>query len=228
MPASLSAYVSVRKRQRHRQGGEAGSICSTTEPPRDPLEHILFNITSSEGSGEITGVSKLQAAIDQYVQEKIMINNGDVILVFGWSAVSVVVVDSRPWLEGRHTLHSLVCAGVPASYLLILAASCVFPEVSKVLLGAHALLANGSVMSCLGTAQLELVAAAHNMPVLVCCEAGKFCEYEPEDLLCERGEHLALANRQNHLSLQLLNLVYDVTPPGTDGSGDHRDGDDSF
>lgn len=49
-------------------------------------------------------------------------------------------------------------------------------QVSKVLLGAHALLANGSVMSRVGTAQLALVARAHNVPVLVCCETYKFCE----------------------------------------------------
>lgn len=137
----------------------------------------------------------------------------------------VVVVDSRPRLEGRHMLRSLVRAGVPTSYLLIPAASYVLPEVSKVLLGAHALLANGSVMSRVGTAQLALVARAHNVPVLVCCETYKFCERvqtdafvsneldDPDDLQCKRGEQVVLANWQNHPSLRLLNLVYDVTPP---------------
>lgn len=38
-------------------------------------------------------------------------------------------MDSRPRLEGRHTLRFLVRAGVPASYLLISAASYVLPEV---------------------------------------------------------------------------------------------------
>ncbi|XP_037002549.2 translation initiation factor eIF-2B subunit delta isoform X4 [Artibeus jamaicensis] len=191
---------------------------------------------------EITGVSsskreeeakaELRASIDHYVKEKIVlaaraisrfayqkISNGDVILVYGCSSLvsrilqeawaegrqfRVVVVDSRPWLEGKHMLRCLV---------------------SKVLLGAHALLANGSVMSRVGTAQLALVARAHNVPVLVCCETYKFCERvqtdafvsneldDPDDLLCKRGEHVALANWQNHLSLRLLNLVYDVTPP---------------
>ncbi|XP_021530122.1 translation initiation factor eIF2B subunit delta isoform X1 [Aotus nancymaae] len=212
---------------------------------------------------EITGVSsskreeeaksELRAAIDRYVQEKIVlaaqaisrfaykkISNGDVILVYGCSSLvsrilqeawiegrqfRVVVVDSRPRLEGRHMLRSLVRAGVPASYLLIPAASYVLPEVSKVLLGAHALLANGSVMSRVGTAQLALVARAHNVPVLVCCETYKFCERvqtdafvsneldDPDDLQYKRGEHVTLANWQNHASLRLLNLVYDVTPP---------------
>ena len=43
-------------------------------------------------------------------------------------------------------------------------------------LGAHALLANGYVMSRVGTSQIALVAKAYNVPVLVCCETYKFCE----------------------------------------------------
>ena len=42
----------------------------------------------------------------------------------------VVVVDSRPRLEGRHMLRSLVRAWVQTYYLLIPAASSVRPEVS--------------------------------------------------------------------------------------------------
>nr|XP_055108176.1 translation initiation factor eIF-2B subunit delta isoform X5 [Symphalangus syndactylus] len=215
------------------------------------LNKEITSVGSSKREEEAK--SELRAAIDRYVQEKIVlaaqaisrfayqkISNGDVILVYGCSSLvsrilqeawtegrrfRVVVVDSRPWLEGRHTLRSLVHAGVPASYLLIPAASYVLPEVSKVLLGAHALLANGSVMSRVGTAQLALVARAHNVPVLVCCETYKFCERvqtdafvsneldDPDDLQCKRGEHVTLANWQNHASLRLLNLVYDVTPP---------------
>lgn len=49
-------------------------------------------------------------------------------------------------------------------------------QVSKVFLGAHALLANGYVMSRVGTSQIALVAKAYNVPVLVCCETYKFCE----------------------------------------------------
>lgn len=215
------------------------------------LNKEITGVSSSQREEEAK--SELRAAIDRYVKEKIVlaaqaisrfacqkISNGDVILVYGCSSLvsrilqeawakgqrfRVVVVDSRPRLEGRHTLRSLVRAGVPASYLLIPAASYVLPEVSKVLLGAHALLANGSVMSRVGTAQLALVARAHNVPVLVCCETYKFCERvqtdafvsneldDPDDLLCERGERVALADWQNHQSLRLLNLVYDVTPP---------------
>ncbi|NXB99553.1 EI2BD factor, partial [Orthonyx spaldingii] len=148
---------------------------------------------------------KLQDMIDKYLREKIVlaaeaisrsafekINDHDVILVYGCSslvnrtlcdahakkgrAFRVIVVDSRPRLEGRETLRRLVRNGIHCTYVMINAISYVLPEVSKVLLGAHALLANGSVMSRVGTSQIALVSKAYNVPVLVCCETYKFCE----------------------------------------------------
>lgn len=44
------------------------------------------------------------------------------------------------------------------------------------MVGAHALLANGYVMSRIGTALIALVAKSYNVPVLVCCETYKFCD----------------------------------------------------
>ena len=49
-------------------------------------------------------------------------------------------------------------------------------QVSKVIVGAHALLANGYVMSRIGTSLIALVAKSYNVPVLVCCETYKFCD----------------------------------------------------
>ena len=73
-------------------------------------------------------------------------------------------------------LEELVQLGVKCMCVLINAVAYVMPEVTKVLLGAHALLANGSVMSRVGTAQIALVAKSYNVPVLVCCETHKFTE----------------------------------------------------
>lgn len=63
---------------------------------------------------------------------------------------SVIIVDSRPLLEGREMLRRLVSAGIKCSYILINGLSCVMKQTTKVLLGAHALLTNGSVMSRIG------------------------------------------------------------------------------
>lgn len=49
-------------------------------------------------------------------------------------------------------------------------------QVTKILLGAHALLANGYVMSRAGSSQIALLAKTYNVPVLVCCETQKFSE----------------------------------------------------
>ncbi|XP_046877191.1 translation initiation factor eIF-2B subunit delta [Hypomesus transpacificus] len=197
--------------------------------------------------------NKLQTCIDSYINEKITlaaeaiyeyaiekISDGDVILVYGCSSLvnhilceaseksrkfRVIVVDSRPRLEGREALRRLVQRGIRCTYVLISALSYILPEVSKVFLGAHALLANGYVMSRVGTSQVALVAKAFNVPVLVCCETYKFCERvqtdsfvsnelgDPDDLMVTRKGKTQLEHWQEVPSLGLLNLVYDVTPP---------------
>lgn len=68
------------------------------------------------------------------------------------------------------------------------------------LLGAHALLANGSVMSRVGTSQIALVSKAYNVPVLVCCETYKFCERVQTDSF--------VSNELGMISVPFL-------PPGT-------------
>ncbi|XP_031656302.1 translation initiation factor eIF2B subunit delta isoform X1 [Oncorhynchus kisutch] len=197
--------------------------------------------------------TKLLTCIDRYIEEKIVlaakaiskyaiekISDGDVILVYGYSSLvnnilceafeksrkfRVIVVDSRPRLEGREALRRLVQRGISCTYVLISALSYILPEVSKVFLGAHALLANGYVMSRVGTSQIALVARTYNVPVLVCCETYKFCERvqtdsfvsneldDPDDLMVTRKGKTQLENWQDVSSLGLLNLVYDVTPP---------------
>lgn len=134
-------------------------------------------------------IDKAAEAISIQVQEKI--SDGDVILTFGCSSViqnilneakkskrdfRVIVVDARPWHEGQEMLRRLVAKNIKCTCVLINAVGFIMPEVTKVLLGAHALLANGYVMSRAGTAQVALVAKSYNVPVLVCCETHKFSE----------------------------------------------------
>ncbi|CAI9610405.1 unnamed protein product [Staurois parvus] len=203
--------------------------------------------------GEEEAKEELYQCIDNYIHEKIRlaaqaisksaaekISQGDVILVYGCSSLvtftlceahnsgkrfRVVVADSRPRLEGRETLRRLVNCGIHCTYIMITAISYILPEVSKVFLGAHALLANGYVMSRVGTSQIALIAKAYNVPVLVCCETYKFCEKvqtdsfvsneldDPDDLVVTRKGQTPLKEWDKNSSLRLLNLVYDVTPP---------------
>ncbi|XP_058120159.1 translation initiation factor eIF-2B subunit delta [Anopheles ziemanni] len=189
-------------------------------------------------------IEKAEEAICISVQEKIF--DGDVILTYGCSSLikhileeanrrsknfRVIIVNARPREEEHAMLEQLVQQGVKCTCVLINAVSYVMPEVTKVLLGAHALLANGSVMSRVGTAQIALVAKSYNVPVLVCCETHKFTERvqtdafvyneigNPNDLvLPPRTRDLSetkpmLAGWETLTSLTILNLHYDVTPP---------------
>lgn len=167
--------------------------------------------------------------------------DGDVILVLGFSSVikdvlckahemkkifRVIVVDTRPKLEGRKMLQCLVKQGLQCSYITINAVSYIMKEATKFIIGAHALLANGCVMSRLGTKQIALVASTYGVPVFVCCETYKFCERvltdsfvhnelgEPEDIITTSLTlNDSLKNWRDLPLLQPLNLLYDLTTP---------------
>uniref|UniRef100_A0A336LY21 Translation initiation factor eIF2B subunit delta n=1 Tax=Culicoides sonorensis TaxID=179676 RepID=A0A336LY21_CULSO len=187
-------------------------------------------------------IEKAAQAISISVQEKIA--DGDVIMTYGCSSLikhileaararnvdfRVIVVDARPRHEGQEMLKRLIAEGIDCTCVLINAVGFIMPEVTKVLLGAHALLANGYVMSRVGTAQIALIAKSFNVPVLVCCETHKFSERvqtdafvyneigDPEDLVVKEGKNGMtkdpLANWESVRHLTPLNLCYDVTPP---------------
>ena len=88
----------------------------------------------------------------------------------------VIVADGRPKFEGREMARHLVQAGIHTTYIFLQSASYMISEVTKVFLGAHAVFANGCVMSRVGTSQVALLAKSQNVPVLVCCETYKFSE----------------------------------------------------
>jgi translation initiation factor eIF-2B subunit delta len=94
-------------------------------------------------------------------------------------------------------------------------------NVSKVLLGASALMSDGSVLGRVGTACVALAAHKHNIPVLVCCETYKISNRVQLESIThnELGNPEALLNEDDVLQnwkeidgLKLLNVLYDLTP----------------
>ena len=75
-------------------------------------------------------------------------------------------------------------------------------------LGAHALLANGCVMARAGSAMVALVANSYNVPVLVCCETYKFCERVQTDAFV----YNELGNSYQYLIIFLPLCTYDPIP----------------
>ncbi|KAF8637900.1 hypothetical protein AX17_002523 [Amanita inopinata Kibby_2008] len=189
--------------------------------------------------------------IDNYIRDRIIvadevieefaaqkINDGDVILTYAKSSVvekvlinahregkrfSVIVVDSRPLLEGKVLLSTLTSTNppIPCTYTLLPALTSVMTEVTMVLLGAHSLCANGAVYSRAGTALVAMIAKSYSVPVVVCCETYKFSdaivldafgknELVPAQFAKARSGSTVPAPSPN---LEVLNPLYDLTPP---------------
>ncbi|WVQ95211.1 hypothetical protein IAU59_002305 [Kwoniella sp. CBS 9459] len=157
------------------------------------------------------------------------------------ASFKVVVVDSRPLLEGRHLLDALSSAGLQCSYILLPLLSSILPQADLVLLGGSALHSDGALYSRSGTALVAMLAKEHRVPVVACVETYKFGEKvvldgvatnelgKIDDLLRNPLSANHNSNSSNNLSdiaaiaigsneklrqnLTPLHLVYDVTPP---------------
>ena len=90
----------------------------------------------------------------------------------------VVVVDYRPKLEGRETLKRLLGRGIPCAYTTLAGLGYVLRKggATKTLVGAAAVLANGAVVSRVGTAVVAAASTHRGVPVLVAAETCKFHE----------------------------------------------------
>lgn len=178
-----------------------------------------------------------QTLIAQYACTKIV--DGDVILIYARSSTvlkvleeakkmkkkfRVVVVDSRPFHEGKKILKELVALAIPCSYYYLNSIGFVIKEVTKVILGAHCLFSNGTVMSRVGTSVIAMMAYERNVPVIVCAESYKFSDRvqldsfvfneiaDPDELVDTKQSENQLCDWRDIGSLKLLNIVYDVTP----------------
>jgi len=198
-------------------------------------------------------------SIDAYVQERIdfadkaisrhaspKIADGDVILTYASAEVvemllkdahgrdgknfRVIVADSRPLLEGRQLVKRLAASGIECTYVMLNSLSYVMMrEVTKVFLGASALMSDGSVLSRVGTACVALSARSANVPVLFCCETYKISSRvqlesitgnelgDPDDVVStgstvETEASSVLEDWRSVPDLRVLNLLYDLTP----------------
>lgn len=178
---------------------------------------------------------------DQVIAKKAneKIKDGDVVLTFAKSNIvqqtlheahrqgkkfRVVVVDSRPLFEGKNLARALSELGLEVQYSLTHGLSHVIKEATKVFLGAHAMMNTGSLFSRIGTALVAMMAKESDIPVIVCCESIKFADRSildsfvhnevapPEELIMAGSKPSPLANWEDVPNLQLLNLMYDLTP----------------
>lgn len=167
------------------------------------------------------------------------IRDGDVILTYAKSSIvqqtlveayrqgkqfRVIVVDSRPLFEGKNLARTLSSLGLEVQYSLTHGLSHVIKAATKVFLGAHAMMSDGRLYSRVGTALVVMIAKEADIPVIVCCESVKYTDRvaldsfvhneiaPPEELIPQGDTASPLTKWLDVPNLQLLNLMYDLTP----------------
>lgn len=195
--------------------------------------------------------SDLCDSIDTYIREKVTvahqviankanekIEDGDIIMTFAKSSIvertlveafrkgkkfRVIVVDSRPLLEGKNLARALADLGLEVQYSLTHGISHVIRQATKVFLGAHTMMSTG-LYTRVGTALVAMSAKEANIPVIVCCESVKLTERvaldsfvhnevaPAEELMIQGKTSSPLSKWKDVPHLQILNLMYDLTP----------------
>lgn len=131
--------------------------------------------------------------------------------------LQVYADETRPWWQGHISSRLLAEAGVPVTLQVDSAARYVMETkgVDRVLVGADAVMADGSLYNKIGTHQVALGARAAGIDLMVACETHKFSPYsldgevpvvEQRDVTEVLGEPIP--------GVEVLNPVFDRTPPG--------------
>ncbi|CAO3638322.1 unnamed protein product [Cunninghamella blakesleeana] len=80
----------------------------------------------------------------------------------------VIVAETSPTYQGHEMAATLSAAGIDTTVMVDSAIFAAMPRVNKVVIGAHAVLANGGLVAVTGSHLIAAAAKHHSTPVLVC------------------------------------------------------------
>ncbi|CAN6305301.1 unnamed protein product [Urochloa humidicola] len=140
----------------------------------------------------------------------------------------VFVAEGAPKYQGHVLAKELVEKGVQTTVITDSAVFAMISRVNMVIVGAHAIMANGGVIAPVGMNMVALAAQRHAVPFVVVAGSHKLCPlypHNPEVLLNELkspsdlldfGEFSDCMNFSTHDGSPLLNVVnptFDYVPP---------------
>lgn len=133
----------------------------------------------------------------------------------------LIVVDSAPLYTGHQTAATLSQFGISTTLITDSAVFAMMARVNKVIIGTHAVLANGGLIGQSGLHVLAQAAAYHSVPVVVCTGLYKLSplfSYEQDafnDLNSPAAilefEEADISGKGNPIAVQ--NPAYDYIPP---------------
>eukprot|EP01104_Vermistella_antarctica_P016144 TRINITY_DN5452_c0_g3_i1.p1 TRINITY_DN5452_c0_g3~~TRINITY_DN5452_c0_g3_i1.p1 ORF type:complete len:409 (+),score=105.66 TRINITY_DN5452_c0_g3_i1:67-1227(+) len=132
----------------------------------------------------------------------------------------VIVAESAPSFAGHSTARSLSDSGIDTTLISDGAVFAMMSRVNKVIIGAHAVLANGGLLAHSGIRVLAQAAKHHSVPVLVCCGLYKLCPiflHDQDSLTDFISPSSVLSFDEADVGegqlVQVCNPAYDYVPP---------------
>jgi len=158
-------------------GGNTPKIVDRKKPsatPWDRKQEVIDGVNDL-----IEELKDIDSAIAVHAPEHI--HSNEIILTFGFSRTvaqfllrakekrdfHAVVTEGAPTLQGHGMALELARAGIPTTAIADAAVYAMMARVNKVIISAHALLADGGVMAPVGTAMVAAAAKKHNVPFVV-------------------------------------------------------------
>lgn len=199
----------------------------TNEMKESVLQSIIDLIDEND-------IENITSAISDYALEHI--HASEVILTYGVSETvfeflkaakhkkrdfSVFVAESAPSFSGHTTAAKLASEGIDTTVISDSALFAVMARVNKVIIGTHAVLANGGLITHSGGHTIAIAAKAHAVPVICCSGLYKLTPLFPHDqdtfnFLNAPSEILGFNEWDEHLSkvdVSVINPAYDYIPP---------------
>jgi translation initiation factor eIF-2B subunit delta len=125
--------------------------------------------------------------------------------------VKVIASESRPLMEGHALAAELDSLGIPVQLITEAQLGHFIVEAELALVGADAVLADGSLVNKAGTYLLALAAKEADVPFWVCCEGYKRSPLRSEEFRLEEMDGGELgAPELEHVSAR--NVAFDITP----------------
>ncbi|GJJ71732.1 translation initiation factor eIF-2B subunit beta [Entomortierella parvispora] len=141
---------------------------------KDELENIYDNIKNQASlhihSNEIIMTIGRSKTVEEFLKMAAMKRK-----------FQVLVAESAPSYSGQEMAVELSKAGIETTVIPDSAVFAVMSRVNKVILGTHAVLANGGLVAISGTHMMAAAAKHHSIPVVVCTGLYKLSPLYPYD-----------------------------------------------
>ncbi|WVQ84436.1 hypothetical protein IAT38_006588 [Cryptococcus sp. DSM 104549] len=201
---SLSNFVAMRHSRAMMERGDGGLSANAASLFASPRGGTVPGTPRVDSEEFMKQSAKLKPVLIQAIEEvvgeletthedvgknaKEHIHSSEIILTMGHSRTvetflknayrdrkfTVVVAESAPSYLGHSLASSLSSHGIPTLLIPDSSIHALLPRVTKVVLGAHAVLANGGLFALSGSLACALAAKTHSKPVVVTTGQFKF------------------------------------------------------